>query len=159
MHISGSDVTFEGFKVNGNAVCAVLVSGDNCNILNNDIEETPLGLTLYSSAGTTVARNTISGHRVGIYIDDSVDCAVYLNDFENIVNGKSVSRSIRWSTNDLVYGYEGNSFTSTLGNFWNDYYFPCSLQAQGRAMRVRLSLLSQFRQSPAPVCCRSLRRL
>ena len=131
VHISGSDVTFEGFKVNGNAVCAVLVSGDNCNILNNDIEETSLGITLYSSAGTTVARNTISGHRVGIYIDDSVDCAVYLNDFENIVNGKSVSKNIRWSTNDLVYGYEGNSFTSTLGNFWNDYYGESSPEKSG----------------------------
>ena len=120
--ISGSDSTFEGFTVNGNAVCAVLVSGDNCNILNNDIEETPLGITLYSSAGTTVARNTISGHRVGIYVDDSVDCAIYLNDFENIVNGKSVSNNIRWSTTDLVYGYKGNYYTSTLGNFWNDYY-------------------------------------
>ncbi|MBN2734646.1 MAG: protein kinase [Methanomicrobiaceae archaeon] len=120
--INADGVAIEGFTITGNSDCAILVNSDNNIISENEILNTPVGITLYSSAGTSISGNTIKGHRIGLFIDDSVDCDVYLNNFENIINAKSLSKAVRWSTASLIYMYSGNNFTSSLGNYWNDYY-------------------------------------
>ena len=122
IRINADGTTIEGFVIRGDSECAILVNSDNNIIADNEILKTPVGITLFSSAGTSVSGNTIKGHRIGLFIDDSADCGVYLNNFENTINAKSLSHSIRWSTSSMIYIYSGENFTSSLGNYWNDYY-------------------------------------
>ncbi|MDD4126477.1 MAG: protein kinase [Methanomicrobium sp.] len=120
--VNADGVTIEGFNITGSSDCAILINSDNSIIADNDILKTPVGITLFSSAGTSISGNNIKGHRIGLFIDESVDCSIYLNNFENTINAKSLSRSIRWSTASMIYLYSGQNFTSSLGNYWNDYY-------------------------------------
>ncbi|MBP2134284.1 parallel beta-helix repeat protein [Methanomicrobium sp. W14] len=120
--INADNVVIEGFTITGDSECAVLINSDNNIIADNEILKTPVGITLFSSAGTSISGNTIKNHRIGLFIDDSAECDVYLNNFENTINAKSLSRSIMWSTASMQYIFGGQNFTSSLGNYWNDYY-------------------------------------
>lgn len=120
--VNADGVTIEGFNITGDSDCAILINSDENIIADNEILKTPVGITLFSSAGTSISGNTIKGHRIGLFIDDSFDCDIYLNNFENTINAKSLSQSIRWSTASMIYLYSGANFTSQLGNYWNDYY-------------------------------------
>ena len=122
IRVDSNGVSIEGFTITGDSECAVLINSDNNILSDNDILKTPVGITVFSSAGTTISGNNIKGHRIGLFIDDSADCAVYLNNFENTINAKSLSKPVRWSTSSMIYIYSGQNFTSELGNYWNDYY-------------------------------------
>ncbi|WOF15215.1 protein kinase [Methanoplanus sp. FWC-SCC4] len=119
--LNANNIVIEGFSISGDSDSAILVNSNDNLIIKNDITKTPVGITVYSSSGTVLTQNTIRGHRVRLYIDKSENIEVYLNNFENIINAKSLSPSVIWSTRMSEYYYGGMNYTSGLGNYWNDY--------------------------------------
>ncbi|UUX91456.1 protein kinase domain-containing protein [Methanoplanus endosymbiosus] len=119
--INADYVTVDGLIISGNADSGVVVRGNNITVSNCDIQSTPSGITISQSLYVTVRENTIRGHELGLFIDESDGCSVYLNDFENNDNVRCLSSGVVWHSSDTVYNYRGNNFTSSLGNYWNDY--------------------------------------
>jgi parallel beta-helix repeat protein len=119
--INADHVSVKGLIVSGNADSGIIVRGGNITVSDCDIQSTPSGITIYRSSDVTVRENTIRGHEVGLFIDESEECIVYLNDFENNVNVRCLSPGVVWFSPDREYIYKENSFNSPLGNYWNDY--------------------------------------
>jgi hypothetical protein len=65
----------------------------------------------------------ISNNFYGIQLRDSSNNCIYLNDFINNANTvHSLNSTNIWnSPSKITYVYNGNSYTSYLGNYWDDY--------------------------------------
>jgi len=108
---------------------------------NNVITDNTMdGLRLYvRSNGNTIKNNNVNGGiLVGHYSEDNIiskniftyklhfqdssNNIVYLNNFMNIVNFWYTDSTNTWqSPEEMTYIYNGNSYTSYLGNYWDDY--------------------------------------
>ncbi len=78
-----------------------------------------------SSSNNEIVQNTVSNNGVGIRLCHSSDNTIYLNNFmdniENTYSNDSTSNNIWHSTDEITYTYNGNTYTSYLGNYWDDY--------------------------------------
>jgi parallel beta-helix repeat protein len=76
-----------------------------------------------SSNNNTIISNSVLFNRIGIYLDSTNNNIICLNNF--IKNGNNVhsynSTNIWNSTEKITYTYNGNTYTSHLGNYWDDY--------------------------------------
>ena len=90
------------------------------NLSNNTYD----GIRLYYSSSNVLINNTASGcfPGIGLYGDSSSNI-IYLNNFIDNVNGVYSSGSTNtWnSPEEITYTYNGNTYTSYLGNYWSDY--------------------------------------
>jgi parallel beta-helix repeat protein len=70
-----------------------------------------------------IVRNTVSNNGVGIRLYRSSNNRIYFNNFiNNTDNGySSGSHNICNSPEEKTYTYNGNTYTSCLGNYWSDY--------------------------------------
>jgi len=82
--------------------------------------KTTLGI---SSSNNEIVRNTVSDSGVGIRLRHSSNNKIYLNNFiNNTDNGySSDSSNVCNSPEQITYNYNGNAYTSYLGNYWSDY--------------------------------------
>jgi len=119
--INADYVLFSDLTVSGSADSGITVMGRNITIAGCDIQSTPSGIRVSNSFNATIRENTIRGHEIGLFIDESEDCRVFLNDFENSVNARSLCPGVEWYSPEMDYFYKNNNFTSFLGNYWNDY--------------------------------------
>jgi parallel beta-helix repeat protein len=120
-----------------------------CNIENNTLEDNYGGIDVYKNCSDVeLTKNTITNDTYGIYIGENCSSIVahmntianceksslkvykakhvriFLNDFINptgwmpIYNSTDVHLN---STEPIKYQYNGQTFTSYLGNYWSDY--------------------------------------
>ncbi|MFQ6063060.1 MAG: NosD domain-containing protein, partial [Methanosarcinales archaeon] len=81
------------------------------------------GISLWYSSNNTLKNNNASNNGAGIYLYYSSNNKIYLNNFiNNPKNVYSSSSNNLWnSTEKITYTYNGNNYTSYLGNYWSDY--------------------------------------
>jgi parallel beta-helix repeat protein len=118
------------------------------NIKGNIVSNNTWGIRLTSSSNNTLTLNTASNNGdSGIYLEDSSNNntlikntalnsgyairlrnhssgnRIYLNDFmTNPINAYSLDSTNIWnSSEEITYTYNGNTYTSYLGNYWDDY--------------------------------------
>ena len=97
-------------------------SASNNTISNNMVCKNNEGIFLIAS-NNTISNNICKNNYRGIMLDDSSNNKIYLNNFIN--NSKNVKSSL--STNiwnsplEIAYTYDGTTYESYLGNYWDDY--------------------------------------
>jgi parallel beta-helix repeat protein len=81
------------------------------------------GIYLQSSSNNNSLTNNTAHSNTGSSImlfDNSINNCIYLNNFTNVYSS-SDSTNIWNSPAEITYTYEGNAYTSYLGNYWSDY--------------------------------------
>ncbi|MGA8848311.1 MAG: NosD domain-containing protein [Dehalococcoidia bacterium] len=99
-------------------------STNNQLIHNTLLENNAHGIAVDSSPGNVIMQNTVSSNNCGIGIyKSSSNNIIYLNSFNNDCNVCSDEQSTNmWdSPEEIAYTYNGNTYTSYLGNYWSDY--------------------------------------
>jgi len=85
-------------------------------------------LLSYSASNNNVKDNTCSGNSYGIHLLSSSVNTIYINNFiDNVDNVYSDDSANLWnSPEEITYTYNGNTYTSYLGNYWSGYgiYLP-----------------------------------
>ncbi|AKB82085.1 cell surface protein [Methanosarcina barkeri 3] len=92
---------------------AILISGDSKNSKNNIITENTFDS---NSEGINVGTegNGIPGAGNKIYLNNFINNTVNIND-------GSPAGSVQYISNAVKYSYKNESYTSSLGNYYNDY--------------------------------------
>jgi parallel beta-helix repeat protein len=126
---SNNDITNN--YVNSNVYNGIfLYSANNNNIKGNTIMKENLdtsydnpGIWLDYSRNNIFANNNILNYKYGIYSRGSSNNMVYLNNFINNANNiRPTGSTNTWnSPSKITYIYNGNAYTSFLGNYWDDY--------------------------------------
>jgi len=101
-----------------------LYDSSNNSLSNNAASNNNRGFYLYYSNNNTLTSNTANENSErGIYLSDSSNNTIYLNNFiDNTYNVHSIDSTNFWSSpEEITYTYNGNSYTSNLGNYWDDY--------------------------------------
>jgi len=98
----------------------------NCIVYNNW-----RGIWLYyASSNNTITFCNVADNDYGVYIDSTyhpddpcINNLIYLNNFiDNVDNAHSENSPNIWnSPEEITYTYNGNTYTSYLGNYWSDY--------------------------------------
>ena len=103
-----------------------LVSSSSDNTLNGNIAlDNSYGIHLAYSSGNDVINNTTSGNSDdGIYLRGSSNNRIWFNNFmanrSNIFSVDSAG-TVLSSPEEITYTYNGNAYTSHLGNYWDNY--------------------------------------
>ena len=96
-----------------------IISNNNCS--NNDGGS---GIHLWYSNNNIISNNKCSNNAWGITPFYSNDNVIYLNNFAEsyVENVESLTSTNIWnSPEEITYIYNGNQYTSYLGNYWSDY--------------------------------------
>jgi len=107
---------------NGNS--GMLLGGSSNNIIkNNTVNHNGAGLILRELNSCIIINNNIYQNKWGIWRINSSYNFIYLNNFINNTFGNPSHNSTNtWnSTSKITYTYNGNQYTSYLGNYWSDY--------------------------------------
>ena len=96
---------------------------ENSSISENNISNNKYGVYLDRSSNNSITSNNVCSNKLGIYTFESRSNKIYLNNFIN--NDGTVfsfwSTSI-WNTiEEITYSYNGTTYESYLGNYWDDY--------------------------------------
>jgi len=109
----------------GNELGIWLVNSQNNEIRCNNLTGNYIGMNLYGYMNNnTITNNKITSNvRCGIYSGSASMNHIYLNNFMGNPDNVEPHNSINvWnSPEQLTYTYNGNSYTSYLGNYWSDY--------------------------------------
>ncbi|KAA0007607.1 MAG: hypothetical protein FE036_03360 [Thermoplasmata archaeon] len=94
------------------------ISHSTCNSNNPHY-----GISLDSSSNNSIYNCNISNNWRGISLDSSSNNSIYLNNFMNNSNNVySYNSDNTWhSPMPITYTYNGNVYTSYLGNYWDGY--------------------------------------
>ena len=101
-----------------------LIDSNNNSILNNNISSNgDCGIALPLSNKSSISKNIISSNKYGIFLCDSNENIIYLNNFiNNTYNAFSLNPTNIWnSTEQITYTYRGSKFKNYMGNYWSDY--------------------------------------
>ena len=119
-------ITIQGFTAKLGCSGIYLIDADYCNIFNNiTSSNTNNGIYLVRSSDNTLNGNTASGNsEKGIYVRDSSNNRIWFNNF--IANRSNIfpvdsTRTVLSSPEEITYTYNGNTYTSHLGNYWDNY--------------------------------------
>ena len=132
--INGVHLTYEsnGNKLvnntaNSNGFCGIYLwwSSNNMLVGNTISSNTDEGIHLKASSNSNIITNNIlSNNSCGIGLDySSNDNIIYLNNLINNTNNAYSSESTNlWNSPDkITYTYKGKTYTTYLGNYWDDY--------------------------------------
>ena len=126
--VTADNVNIDGFTIEGASYfwCSgIWLNSNNCIISNNTFEGNAIGIWIHPpSLGNNVIRNnkfsSSSGYSpsTALYLE-AANNKIYLNNF--IIGMEWGSGNVWNSPTQITYEYEGNTFTSHLGNYWEDY--------------------------------------
>jgi parallel beta-helix repeat protein len=127
--VEGNTVSSGGYGYSPPAYCIILYSACCGNTIRmNILSGYSYGFHLSSSCTNNILQaNIISHNAYGIRFNTSSNNSIYLNNFMNSASGNTNSYPSSDSTNlwcsprEIVYTYNGKSYTSYLGNYWEDY--------------------------------------
>ena len=111
--------------LNSGSTGIYLCSSINNSISNNNCSSSNYcGISLRDSTNNSIANNNCSNNDYcGIELEYSNNNVLYLNNFiNNTYNVYSHGSTNIWnSTKEITYTYKGGTYTSYLGNYWDDY--------------------------------------
>ena len=103
----------------------ILVNCNNITVEGQDLSNTSVGIELWKTENCLISNNTISNNRYGIYLHHSSSNNIYLNNLinntDNVDGTPSFSVNIWNSPLEITYTYNGTTYESYLGNYWDDY--------------------------------------
>jgi len=122
-----SNNTVANNAMNANEAYGIFLESSANNILTgNIISDNEMGIYLGSdSSYNIVSGNTIKNHSYGMWIATSFDNRVYFNNFRESseMHVFSAFSTNAWnSPEEVTYTYNGTTYTSYLGNYWDDYF-------------------------------------
>ncbi|RLD17743.1 MAG: hypothetical protein DRI69_11650, partial [Bacteroidetes bacterium] len=132
--VTADDVKINGFTIRGASYlwCSGIgLGGEDCIISNNTFEDNALGIWnavggsgIYGSDGAI--RNNNFSSSSGYYPSKAIlletsnnEIEIYLNNF--MIASEGLIDNCWNSTEEITYTYNGNTFPSHLGNYWDDY--------------------------------------
>ena len=122
-------ITLVGFNAtnsgSGRGDVGINVTSNNNTITGNNVSSNNYGIRLdNSSNNNSITGNNVSNNNYdGIRLYDSSNNKIYFNNF---INNKDMAYSYK-STNiwnsplEITYTYDGTTYESYLGNYWDDY--------------------------------------
>jgi parallel beta-helix repeat protein len=128
---SSSDNSIKNNMASDNSadgICILSDSDDNRiegnTILRNGDFGILLGLGVGAPSNNTLINNIVSNNNGGIHLGKFSENRIYLNNFVNntidtVHSGDS--NNIWNSPQEMTYAYNGDTYTSYLGNYWSDY--------------------------------------
>ena len=122
----------ENSKISNNTVCSnnwggirLYDSSNNNTITGNNVGNNNYGgIRLdHSNNNNTITGNNVSNNKEGIRLWDSSNNKVYFNNFINNTDNVDSYRSTNiWNSPlEITYTYDGTTYKSYLGNYWDDY--------------------------------------
>lgn len=129
--VTADNVHIDGFTIKGASYfwCSgILIGGGHCIISNNTFEENAIGIWTHPPSGTdnTIRNNNFSSSSesdpsTALCIEETGN-KIYLNNFFIGTMGGGSYFSTLWNSPEkITYAYKGNTFTSYLGNYWEEY--------------------------------------
>ena len=100
----------------------VLDSSDNNKIYGNTIQNSTHGIHIFYSDSNSIYNNIIRYNAWGLYFDTSYNNKIVFNSFMNNTFHVSLFQNNLWTTsNNITYIYDGKTWSSRLGNYWDNY--------------------------------------
>jgi len=107
-------------------ICLFAANTGNVIMDNTSSDNKGCGVCIrwMGNSNNVVVANTIRNNEWGIYLGCQDTNTIYLNDF--VDNASNVycyynSTNIWHSPEEITYTYDGDTYTSFLGNYWDDY--------------------------------------
>jgi len=106
-----------------NAGQVILINCSNISVENLDLSNASIGVELLKTRNSRISNNTVCNNRYGIYLGHSSNNKIYFNNFiHNTYNVKSRGSTNIWNSPlEITYTYDGTTYKSYLGNYWDDY--------------------------------------
>ena len=123
--VNSTNITVRDLILTNNSEGVLFAYSKDSRIENVTVSNCTYGIHLHSSSNNTLFYNNVnSNNRYGIglmYLSNG--SKIYLNNFINNTDNVYSYRSTNiWnSTLPLSYSYNGTTYTSYLGNYWDDY--------------------------------------
>jgi parallel beta-helix repeat protein len=124
---SSSNNTITGNNVSNNGNGISLYYSSNNSIKGNNVSNNGNGIHLYFhlyySSNNSIKGNNISNNGNGIHLCNSSNDKTYFNNFiNNTDNVDSYQSTTIWNSPlEITYTYDGTTYKSYLGNYWDDY--------------------------------------
>ncbi|MGB3458549.1 MAG: NosD domain-containing protein [Halobacteriota archaeon] len=124
--VNCTNITVENLDLSNTCSGIALWKTENSKISNNTVCNNNWGgIRLYYSGNNTITGNNVSSNDWGsIHLHYSSNNKIYFNNFiNNIDMGYSIydSTTIWNSPLEISYTYDGTTYKSYLGNYWDDY--------------------------------------
>ncbi len=96
---------------------------ENSRISSNKVSNNGVGISLLYSNNNTITGNNASNNNVGIDLWGSSNNKIYSNNFiNNTDNAYFFTSTTIWNSPlEITYTYNGTTYESYLGNYWDDY--------------------------------------
>jgi parallel beta-helix repeat protein len=119
--VNCNNITVENLDLSNTSIGVALLNTGNSIISNNTVRNNSRkGIYLLDSSSNTITCNNVYNNKVGISISAD-DNLIYLNNFiDNTINDFWPG-NIWNSPWKITYIYNGTTYTSNLGNYWDDY--------------------------------------
>lgn len=135
IEVTADNVNISGFNIKnlgGTFACIKLNSANNCQILNNHIENGGNSVYLINSNNNIIKDNTVEDNQIGIYLWTSNNNIINSNNIQkNEINGVFIHSSTENTIylNDFSNNFDSNSRDDgennwdydSQGNYWDDY--------------------------------------
>ena len=123
--LSSSNNTITDNNISNN-ICGIFLwhSSNNNAITGNNVSNNEGGIALWhSSNNNTITGNNVCSNEEGIRLRASNNNKIYFNNFiHNTYSVKSQSSTNIWNSPlEITYTYDGTTYKSYLGNYWDDY--------------------------------------
>lgn len=123
--INCADVTVRNLNLANNGQGILLAGSGGSSIENANLSRNGEGISLCYSSNNTLTNNSIFNNGEAIFIYHSSDNKFFLNDFIDSVDVHHIhsqESTNTWnSPEEITYTYNGKTYTSYLGNYWDDY--------------------------------------
>ena len=131
IRLTADGITLVGFTATNARVFLEVTAGinvisSNNTITGNNVSSNWYGIRLYDSSnnntisGNNVSNNDLGG--IGLYYSSNNN-KIYINNFINNTDNVNSSKSTNiWNSPlEITYTYDGTTYESYLGNYWDDY--------------------------------------
>ena len=122
--VNCNNITIENLDLSNTSGGIALWKTENSKISNNTVCNNRGGISLSHSSNNSITGNTVSNNNDdGIRLWFSSNNKIYFNNFiNNTANVDSyISTNIWNSPLEITYTYDGTTYKSYLGNYWDDY--------------------------------------
>jgi parallel beta-helix repeat protein len=128
--VNCNNITVENLDLSYTRFGITLWKTEDSKVLNNTVSNNYYGISLGDSRNNTIGDNIVCNNRdKGILLYCSGNNHLYLNNFINNTDNADwlwyrqgyESANIWNSTEKITYSYDGTTYESYLGNYWDDY--------------------------------------